>query len=141
MHHDCFHHSCEQTCSSIRSGQSSCPPLQVLIPTHPPFLFPEWGLLPGLLLPKWSGQRGRHLHRAVSLLELCLQVFANPQPFPSFFRQKSGLGFSTFDGKNARLKPDKVRHSLCVISPLDPLKNRLTPWRRTQAKAEGLTSL
>ena len=38
VHHDCFHHSCEQTCTSIRSGQSSCPPLQV-IPIHsiPPF--------------------------------------------------------------------------------------------------------
>ena len=34
MHHDCFHHSCEQSCTSIRSGESSCPPLQVIIIIH-----------------------------------------------------------------------------------------------------------
>ena len=40
-------------------------------------------------------------------------IILNPQrPSPYFFRQKSGLGYSTFDGKNARLKPDKVHSSL-----------------------------
>ena len=108
--------------SQLRADLHLHPLWPILLPTVAgspsqstlPSPFPEWGLLPGLLLSKWPGQRGRHMHRAFSLLKLCLQVFtANPQPYPSFVRQKSGIGFSTFDGKNARLKPDKVSTSFC----------------------------
>ena len=71
VHHDCFLHTCEQSCSSTRSGSASCPPLQVqaCIPNRATkkYLFLEWCVLPWLLLSLWAGERGRLLSRALPM--------------------------------------------------------------------------
>lgn len=55
--------------SQLRTGLHLHPLRSIFLPP-----VAEWSLLPGVLLPEWAGQRRRHLHRAVSLLKLCLQA-------------------------------------------------------------------
>ena len=47
--------------------------------------------------------------QTVSAGKLSMQIIP-----PLFFRQKSGLGYSTFDRKNIRLAPDQVDLKLLI---------------------------
>merc|ERR1719495_900539 len=83
VHHDCFHHSCEQSCSTLRNGDSSCPALQNGV------------CFPGCFCPSGLVRDGDN----------CIEP---SQCSNCVCRQKSGLGYSTFDGKNIRLKADQT---------------------------------
>ena len=83
VHHDCFHHSCEQTCTSIRSGQSSCPPLQV-IPIHSIHPFQSGVCFPGCFCPSGLVREGDTCIEPSHCSNCVCRLFFNAQPSPSF---------------------------------------------------------
>ena len=148
VHHDCFHHSCEQTCTSIRSGQSSCPPLQVIQihPSLPFFLLQSGVCFPGCFCPSGLVREGDACIEPSHCSNCVCRYFSMHCHLLLFLQAEIWSWLLHFRREECKTKTRQGASFLVLISPIPILETDLhsghpsKPKRRVRLLSESVHS-